>query len=239
MRQSSDKPLSRIGKFLRANWLQTLLLVVAVASVVSLIACLEVFVGLKVNNSNLRGLLYDLSVGYLVSYLFFLLVVVIPEGIRKRRTKGWLELSYRTFKLSCIEIYLSAIGDSWDSELPESLLDSARFRDYFSERFSPDQTRWHAVHNGLYEYGVPHLITECEIFSREIQFSLIKLNLEDERVMRYLARLSASLVRLKASSPQYDDIKRLLGFLYPMHSHWSWLDGIKEVDPVAEMIARI
>ena len=177
--------------------------------------------------------------GYLVSYVFFLLVVAVPEHARRLRTKRWLELSYRSFKLSCIEIYLSAIGDSWDSELPEPLLDPVRFGDYFSARFSKDQNRWHAVHNGLYEYGLPQLITECEIFSREIQFTLIKLNLEDERVSQYLVRLSRNLVRLKTSEPGYDDIKRLLNFLYPMHSHWSWLDDIKGVDPVGEMIARI
>jgi hypothetical protein len=113
------------------------------------------------------------------------------------------------------------------------------FRDYFSGRFSVDQNRWHAVHNGLYKYGLPQLVTECEIFAREIQFTLIKLNLDDERAARFLARLSGNLVRLKTSAPEYDDIKRLLNFLYPLHSHWSWLDDIKGVDPVGEMIARI
>jgi len=189
--------------------------------------------------SNLRPLAYDLSVGYLVSLLFFVLVVAIPATVTRRRTARLLSNHYRSFKLACVEIYLSAIGDSWDSELPEQLLDAAEFSNYFSQRFSCDQTRWHAVHNGLYDYGVPELVLECELFAREIEYTLLKLNIDDDDVALFLKRLSRSLIRLRTSTPTYDDVKRLLNFLYPIHSHWSWLEGYVGRDPVAEMIVRL
>ena len=187
----------------------------------------------------IRPLAYDLSVGYLISYIFFVLVVVIPDRTATRRTARLLANHFRVFKLACIEIYLSAIGDSWESELPERLLEPAAFRDYFTARYSESQTRWHAVHNGLYDYGVPELVLECELFAREIEYTLIKLNIEDEGVASFLKRLMRSLLRLRNSEPNYDNVKRLLNFLYPIHSHWSWLDGYVGRDPVGEMIARL
>lgn len=186
-----------------------------------------------------RPFAYDISVGYLVSYIFYLLVVVIPEVSTRRRTARLLSAHYRSFKLACIEIYLGAIGDSWDSELPEQLLCASTFAEYFSGRYSDSQTRWHAVHNGLYECGVPELVLECELFAREIEYTLIKLNIEDSDVATFLKRLSRSLLRLRTSTPTYDDVKRLLNFLYPLHSHWSILDGYVGRDPVADMIARL
>lgn len=190
-------------------------------------------------SSKVRPLAYDLSVGYIVSYIFFVLVVAIPEKRASQRTARLLSKHFRGFKITCTEIYLTAIGDSWESELPEQLLRPERFRDYFTERFSEDQTRWHAVHNGLYDYGVPELILECELLAREIEYTLTKLDIEDEDVASFLRRLSRSLLRLRNSQPTYDDVKRLLNFLYPIHSHWSWLDGYVGRDPVGEMIARL
>jgi hypothetical protein len=125
------------------------------------------------------------------------------------------------------------------SAIPEQLLEPAVFRDYFSASYSESQNRWHAVHNGLYEYGVPELVLECELFAREIEYTLIKPNIEDEGVASFLKRLSRSLLRLRNTEPTYDDVKRLLNFLYPIHSHWSWLEGYVGRDPIGEMIARL
>ncbi len=237
-----SKRLSRLRgqmrRVIKSSWLPTFLgLFALLAAALATISLTDI--GLAPVVQPYRPLLYDLSVGYLVSYIFYLLVVVIPDQLRRRRTRRWLRYHYDMFKLSCIEIYLSAIGEPWDSELPSTLLAPEIFSDYFSARFSPDQMRWHAVHNGLYEYGLPQLVVECELLAREIEFSLIKLDLQDDDIALFLKRFSRTLTRLKTSSPSYDDIKRLLSVLYPLHSHWSWIDGDRGRDPVGEMIARI
>jgi len=82
-------------------------------------------------------------------------------------------------------------------------------------------------------------VLECELFAREIEYTLLKLNIDDDDVALFLKRLSRSLIRLRTSTPTYDDVKRLLNFLYPIHSHWSWLEGYVGRDPVAEMIVRL
>src|SRR6185312_6082130 len=139
---------------LTQRWLLIALTILAIASVWNVIISLRLVPRIGFIDQ-VRGVIYDLSIGFLISYVFFLLVVALPERLTRRRTARLLKHQFRTFKLACIEIYLGAIGDVYDSDLPEKLLDAAVFRDYFSEQYSSNQNRWHAVHNGLYEYGVP------------------------------------------------------------------------------------
>ena len=219
-------------------WLLITVTILAIVCAWDVVVCVNLVPGVGFVD-RARPVVYDLSIGFLVSYVFFVLVVALPEQLTRRRTARLLAYQFRLFKLACIEIYLGAIADPYDSEIPESLLDAAEFRDYFSEPYASDQNRWHAVHNGLYDYGVPQLVLECELLAREIEFTLIKLNIEDESVSTFLKRLSRSLTRLRTSEPTYDDIKRLLNFLYPIHSHWSWLDGYVGRDPIEKMIARL
>ena len=227
-----------LRRFIGSKWLSVVLAAIAGLCGWTIVVASELVpaVGIK---SKYRAIAYDLSTGAVVSYFFYLLVVQLPEAVKRRRVARWLTAHYETFKLACIEIYLSAIGDSWESDLPRTLLQAEQFSSYFSEWHSPDQTRWHAVHNGLYDYGLPQLIIECELFAREIDFTLTKLDLEDDQLALFLKRLSRALVRLRTSTPNYDDIKALLNFLYPIHSHWSLLDGKIGEDPVADAIARM
>lgn len=185
---------------MRVRWLPIFLALLAVSSLWTALVAADLIpiVGFA---SKIRPLIYDLSIGYLVSYIFFFLVVVIPNRRGSRRMARFLSNHFRTFKLACIEIYLTAIGDAWDSELPEQLLQPEAFKDYFSARFSASQNRWHAVHNGLYDYGVPELLLECELLAREIEYTLVKLDIEDEDVASFLKRLGRSLRRLRNSEP--------------------------------------
>jgi len=230
--------LRPIPRNLTRRWLPTTLAGLAIVSIWIVIVSLGLVPRFGFTQK-VRTPAYDLSIGFLISYIFYVLVVAIPEGFARARTARLLRHQFRSFKLACIGIYLGAIGDSYDSELPEALIDPAAFRNYFSERHSTDQNRWHAVHNGLYEYGLPELVLECELLAREIEFALIKLNIEDEETSSSLKRLGRSLLRLRTSEPNYDDIKKLLNFLYPIHSHWSWLDGYVGRDPIGEMMARL
>jgi hypothetical protein len=53
---------------------------------------------------------YDLGIGALVTLAFYFLVVRLPDYERRQRLKRSLELHYRAFRISCIEIML-AVAD--------------------------------------------------------------------------------------------------------------------------------
>lgn len=193
-----------------------------------------------VNVSNrVSELIYDLCVGYLVSYVFYVLVVFLPTERRRRESRVWLRQQYAELKLRLIEIYLGAIGDPWDSQLPQKLLDPREFSNYFGQKHTPDQTRWHAVHNGLYEDGLPQIAMECQLFVREVQFTLSTIGFENPEAIDFLNRLARRMSRVAMLKSEYDDIKGLLHFLFSLHCPWSILDGKMAPDRVAAIIESI
>ena len=99
-----------IGKLTR-RWLLITLTVLAIASVWNVIVSIGLVprVGFV---EQARTVVYDLSIGFLISYIFFLLVVALPQRLASRRAARLLEHQFRAFKIACIEIYLGAIGDS-------------------------------------------------------------------------------------------------------------------------------
>lgn len=183
--------------------------------------------------------MYDLCIGYIVSYGFYLLVVVVPAYRERRELRSWLLRQYRELKLRLIEIYLMAIGDPWDIELPESLLDAKAFSEYFHGKTSSNKMRWHEVHNGLYEHGLSQMAMECSLFVREIQFALLKSKMENVDSIEFLNKFSRRLSRAHILKPEYDDIKGLLLFLFSLHCSWETLDGKPAVDKIGKIIEKL
>jgi hypothetical protein len=70
---------------------------------------------------------YDLAVGALVSLLFYLLVVRLPDYQRRQRLKGGLERHYRDFRKDCIEIMLLVADRGYSGGIPETLIEQDKF----------------------------------------------------------------------------------------------------------------
>lgn len=49
---------------------------------------------------------FDVAVGFLVSYIFYLLVVKSPESKKRQRVKAYLGYRYDSFKSECIRTFL-------------------------------------------------------------------------------------------------------------------------------------
>ena len=93
-----------------------------------------------------NSILFNLSVGYLVSLFFWLLVVYLPERRRNSILRDNLRRRYQEFRENTIQILLwEAIG-THDSQLPKDLLDHRKFKEFFDENKS---ARWYAALNGL------------------------------------------------------------------------------------------
>lgn len=184
-------------------------------------------------------IIFDLTVGILVGLFIYVLVVWIPERAKRRRIRHNLSQSYSSFKEECILIFFSALQESCDLDLVDRLKDRMRFREYFKEMVSSDQERWHAVLNGLDAALVRRLVVELEIFMTEVHYALTVLDIENQEAFTFLKRLSQILYRFRTWTDQYDDVKRLSGFMWSVHTGWSSADGYTNRDVIAEMIAEI
>jgi len=83
------------------------------------------------------NLVNKLSVGILVSIIFYSIVVLLPARQRKARIHRNLQEHYNAFKLSCISIFL-IYSNSQNYKPKEMLLDLDEFRRYFKNNLTKE-----------------------------------------------------------------------------------------------------
>ena len=129
-------------------------------------------------------IIFDISVGIIVSLLIYVLVVWLPERFKQNRIRRNLQHQYSSFKEECIKVFLWALHQTYDPELINRLKNRNEFRRFFKEKVLLDRERWHAVLNGLDEYMVKNLIVDLEILKAEIQFTLSAIERRKARSVR-------------------------------------------------------
>lgn len=189
---------------------------------------------LALHNGN--SIVFNLSVGYLVSLFFWLLVVYLPERSRRLILRDNLRRRYQDFRESTIQILLWASIGAHDSELPKELCDHQKFREFFDGN---DKEHWYAALNGLQgnKDRVDELLLELQLFASEVSYVLNSVNIQDPKVHSFFKLLSENIYRLKNSTVySYDQVKYLGNFLWEIHARWSLINGQLEDDIIQEMI---
>jgi hypothetical protein len=216
-------------RWLRRSAFQISLAILAILAWLQMTVQHEFMPPLLIADSRVVGLGNDLALGYFASWIFNVLVVVIPAWTRRRHLRDWLEQRYLDFKDALTKLYLSLLQQSWNWDLILSLRDPNFFSDYFSENISPDQTRWHAVHNALYDHGLQEIRLRCQLFIGDCDLTMGLIGDLDSDFLDLYARLRDILSFASIAEVNYDDIKSLLSRLFPLHCPWSILDG--EIKP--------
>lgn len=182
---------------------------------------------------------FNLAVGYLVSALFWLIVVYVPERARRNVLRDNLGRRYRSFKEAALQILLWSSVGTHDSRMPEELYDHRKFKEYFGA----DQSRnWYAAMNGLQENAdrMRELRLELEIFADEVAYVLNNANIQDADVHRFFKALKENIYRLNHSTVYtYDQVKYLGQFLWGVLACWSFIDGQREDDIIQKTIDRL
>lgn len=186
-----------------------------------------------------NAILFDLSVGFLVSVFFYLMVVWFPDRRNKIIIKKNLAEQYQSFKEDTILILLAACQGNYQADLPKKLSEQTEFRKYFDEPISDSQKRWHAVRNGLNDRLLKDLLVEFEILLNEVTYVLNKVNIDDPNVFSFFKRLSQAVYKLKNTTLESDDAKTLYRFLWEVFAGWNFTDGYREDDIVGLMIKKI
>lgn len=199
-----------------------------------------IFVALfTVAKGDYKVMAYDLSVGFIISAIFYWVVVYIPENNRKKIIHSGLKKQYDTFKMSCINNFL-ILSDSQSYHNKETLLDQETFKQYFKDSNEQGIDRWDAVANGLQdnEFYLKEIIYELRMLNDEIRFAKSTLNIKDIEVYDFLSRLSQKITRMESTTQDYLDIKSFCGTLWEIFAGWSWLDGYRKTDIIQEMLKK-
>ncbi|OWU86545.1 hypothetical protein ATO6_07085 [Oceanicola sp. 22II-s10i] len=83
------------------------------------------------------------------------------------------------------------------------------------------------------------IVLNLEILARQIEFVLHNQTIDDQNLFDFFKRLELVLLRLRYSSPGYDESKPLCSFIYQIFSGWSPIDGYLGYDVVDKMIDDI
>ena len=184
-------------------------------------------------------IIFNLSIGFFISVIFYLLVVWFPNRQRKNLIKRNFEEQYKMFKRDTIKMFLSILGLSYDHDLPSKLSDVKEFRIYFQEDYCDSQNRWDGVLNGLNRYHLRDLLVVLEIFRNEVAYVLNNIEINDPEVFSFLKRLSQAVYSLKNSSFNDDEIKEFSHFIWQLFGGFSFAEGCKDHDIVKIMIKKI
>jgi hypothetical protein len=182
---------------------------------------------------------YEVGIGGLVSLIFYWLLVRLPENEKRQRIKKSLEHQYRLFKKDCISIILGVVEGRYDLDEVDALLDQKNFREYFVQKVSNSQDKWHAFQNKIDEHSLRELLTAMEIFRDEISFVLNNTYIPKDEPFEFFKRMSNIIYSLKDAPLEDDPTKRLSRFLWSLLSGFDFVTGYRQEDIVQQMIRSI
>jgi len=186
------------------------------------------------------SVIHTVCVGFVLSAIFYFIVVYLPEMRRRKMITSAFASQYNQFRLNCISTFL-ILSKSQEYENRENLLNQDEFRRYFKNNNEDGNNRWDEVANAIQanEFYLQELIYELRMFNEEIKYIRNTVYLGDSEIFNFLNRFSQSIHRVELTQPEYDDIKSFCGFLWSLFTGWNFVDGYKNKEYIEKMIFRV
>jgi hypothetical protein len=188
----------------------------------------------------------NLLTGGLVSFLFYYLVVYLPEARKKSIIKANLQKIYKNIKMDMLWaiVHASIKGGRRDLtpsvELVESLISPAAFKKAFEGGSEADEG-FYAFENQMDEETPEfrQIVQNLTVLSKQIEFALHNYSIEDQEVFDFFKRLELLLMSLQANGAGYEESKPLCRFIWEVYAGWNWIDGDIGYDPIQKMISGL
>lgn len=188
----------------------------------------------------------SLLAGGAVSFLFYFLVVYLPERRKRNIIKSNLKAVYRRIKKDIAYQIISASQKGGrtdleaDTETVERLLTVAGFKAAFEGGSQRDEG-FYAFRNYIGE-DVPEyrsIILSLKMLAKQIEFILHNYPITEEEHFAFFKRLELFLLRIKEIGPGYEEEKVLSRFIWEIYGGWSSVNGDVGHDIIEKMIDDI
>ena len=186
--------------------------------------------------------LYGVLQSFFAGFIFWLLVVFIPEIRQRFAVHKFLKNRYREFRLSLLNNFLSAAG-VWEFGKAEELLDHDKFKAFFQQYIEPHQVELlYVAESGIDKS--PPLLSDIKVsfkhFSDEIDFALNGIASSDFRVYDELNFLRKRLYDLFHLSCYTADPSKYIGqFFWNTLGWWNEVSGDRPSDWIADAIEKL
>ena len=188
----------------------------------------------------------NLLAGGLVSFLFYYLVVYLPEFRKKSIIKNNLLRMYEGIKEDILwaVVHASIKGGrrdlSPDHETIQKLMIPSAFKAAFEGGREADEG-FYAFENQMSDETPEfrRIVQNLQVLSRQIEFVLHNYNIEDQSVFDFFKRLEFLLPEHQARGPGYDESKPLCRFIWDVYAGWNWAEGDRGYDKIQKMISDL
>lgn len=188
----------------------------------------------------------NLLTGGVISFLFYFLVVVIPESRKKSIIKNNLRRLYRDIKRDILwqVVFASIKGGRCDLTTSvdevDKLMDIENFKAVFSQGGEADEG-FYAFENQMSDETTEfrEIVLNLQMLSKQIEFVLHNYVMDDQKAFDFFKRLELLLMKLQSSGAGYDESKPLCRFIWEMFTGFSWIEGYRGYDPIEKMIEGI
>ncbi|EKO3618609.1 MULTISPECIES: hypothetical protein [Vibrio] len=186
-----------------------------------------------------NDIVFNLSCGMLISIWFYFLVVWLPEKKKKKRVKSHFISQYTEFKRQLIMHIVGACREPYKADLLRNLMEPQAFKEYFNEKLTADQERWHVFLNNLDKALLADILNEFEAFKEATSYLLSNVQVDDDEVFSFLHRINTISITLKGVSVENDSLKQLSRLLWEILAGFSWIDGYRDYDYFDSMFHKI
>lgn len=190
--------------------------------------------------------LFNIVSGGMISFLFYFLVVHVPERRRARVLKDNAIAVYRGLRGDLVTAVVMASVKGGRKDLSTSLDEIERLTnvDAFKAQFSSGRLShegYYAFENQMSHrtYEFERIIQDFKILASEPNFFLHNYPGAEAEHFMSLKRLEISLAALIDSQPGYDESKQLCSFLYSFLAGFDLLKGYLGRDVYLEALERI
>jgi hypothetical protein len=188
----------------------------------------------------------NLLAGGLVSFLFYFLVVQLPQQRKKVVIKTNLQKLYRGIKGDIlVAVVLASIQGgrndlSADTETLDKLMTPEGFKEAFSNGREADEG-FYAFENQMSDetWEFRQIVLNLQMLSKQIDYLLHNYVIEDQGAFDFFKRLELLLMRIQSNGPGYEESKRLCTFIWEIYAGWDWLEGDTGYDQVQRMIEAL
>ena len=185
----------------------------------------------------------QISLGILVSCIFYILVAAVPEYLKKSIQKRHLLNCYFVFKSEMTEIFVEAAEIDWKEyhDNRDQLLDINEFKKFFKLPGKESSERWYDMLNGLNSDYYKRIVASCDSFAREIEFSLLVSGGCSNKTYHYLKREQLFLQSISSYVEEdglipYDNEKYVFRELWDYFTGWDFYEGQKDKPSIERLI---
>jgi hypothetical protein len=196
--------------------------------------------------TDLFGVLAGILIGGIISFLFYFLVVFVPERRKRLIIKSNLRKVYRNIKRDILWqiVFASIQGGRSDLTTSVEQVDKLMGIEAFKAAFAHGREAtegFYAFENQMSQdtYEFRQIILNLQILSKQIDYVLHNYPIQDQNVFDFFKRLEAFLMRIQHLTPGYDESKALCQFIWEIFAGFNFVEGDRGYDIIEKMIHDI